>query len=250
MAAIEESLQAIAEPAPEPEPLPAEKPVPDPATAEPTPESSVENLDPVRLFSRSQSPRQLYNGLFELWGVTFTAESPLTPCMQAPSRGLRCLRGQADWQLIEALDRPFLMRLVLEKQSRLLLVKHKQADTLVVHDGQSEALLDISQAGPFWKGDYTMLWRPHAGVALIGEGSAGEAVTWLRERLQAFDQQPVQTASGLDRFDPVLKSRLQEFQRNKGLLDDGVAGQQTLIYLNNLTPEPGRPSLMALSGGG
>ena len=250
MAAVEESLLPPAEVAPEPEPTPAELPVSDLMTSEPTVASTVENLDPAGLFIRPQSQQTLYYALFELWGVSFLSDSPLTPCMQAPSRGLRCLREQADWRQIESLDRPFLLRLVHEKQSRLLLVKHKQANTLVVYDGHSEALIDISRIEPFWKGDFTMLWRPHAGVALIGEGSAGESVTWLRQRLQAFDQQPVQPAIGLDRFDPVLKSRLQEFQRDKGLLDDGVAGQQTLIYLNNLTPEPGRPSLMAQLGEG
>jgi murein L,D-transpeptidase YcbB/YkuD len=34
-------------------------------------------------------------------------------------------------------------------------------------------------------------------------------------------------------FDDGLKELVQEFQRDQGLQDDGVAGPRTLIYLNN-----------------
>jgi general secretion pathway protein A len=215
-----------------------------------TVDTSIEQLDPARLFSRPQSRLALYGGLYDLWGESFESASPLTPCMQAPSRGLRCLREQGDWEQIEALDRPVLLRLMLEKQSRLLLVKHKQDELLVVDGGQGEALLSTDSLEPFWKGEYTLLWKPHGGVALIGEGSAGEAVTWLRQQLQAFDQQPAMPVQGVDRFDDGLKSRVRAFQRSHGLLQDGLAGQQTLIYINNLAADPDRPSLTAQTGEG
>jgi general secretion pathway protein A len=245
IAAIEQSAQPLEE-------VPSVS-VPEPApevTPQEVADSAIEHLDPARLFSQPQSRQALYHSLFGLWGETFESDSPLTPCMQAPQRGLRCIRERGDWRQMEALDRPFLLRLVQEKQSRLLLVKHKQDSMLVVDDGQGEALLDIDRLGPFWKGEYTMLWKPHSGVALIGEGSAGEAVTWLRQRLQAFDQMPSEPVLGIDRFDPALKSRVQAFQRSHGLLEDGVAGQQTLIYLNNLLPDPATPSLSAQMGEG
>ena len=249
----EEETSSVPETPPMPEPEPRQAPAPEIAP-EPLPEEiatgSIEHLDPIRLFSQTQSSQALYRSLFALWGESFEADSPLTPCMQAPLRGLRCIRERADWQAIEALDRPCLLRLVQEKQSRLLLVKHKQDSLLVVDDGQREALLDVDRIGPLWQGEFTMLWRPHNGVALIGEGSAGEPVTWLRQRLQQFDQTPTVPPSGVDRFDAVLKSRLQAFQRSHGLLADGMAGQQTLIHLNNLTPDPARPSLSAQAGEG
>ncbi len=255
-AAVVEPTEPVeqAEPMPEPAPLTTPAPVEASPTvekpAETVAESSIDELDPASLFQRPQSRRQLFRALFALWGASFTSDSPLTPCMQAPSLGLRCLREHGDWRQLEVLDRPFLLRLVRDKQSRLLLVKYKQDTMLVVDDGRGEALLDSRLIEPFWKGEYVMLWRPHAGVALIGEGSAGEAVTWLRQRLQAYDHQPAQPVSGVDRFDPSLKSRLQAFQRTNGLQDDGVAGQQTLIHLNNLLPEPHTPTLTGLAGEG
>ncbi|MCW4251143.1 MAG: peptidoglycan-binding protein [Candidatus Thiodiazotropha taylori] len=49
----------------------------------------------------------------------------------------------------------------------------------------------------------------------------------------------------MDRFDTALKSRLEAFQRLNGLDADGVAGQQTQVYLNNLQLPSGTPTLAA-----
>ncbi len=210
--------------------------------------ATMDQLDLDRLFLQPQPQDRLYQPLFALWGETYDTHSTLTPCMQAPMHGLRCLRDQSDWRQIEALNRPLLLRLVKEKRSRLLLLRLKQNELLVVDDGHGEVLLEASKLEPYWRGEFVMLWRPHDGVALIGDGSSGEAVTWLRQRLQAFDHQPIAPVEGVDRFDEALKRRLRSFQRRQGLHADGMAGQQTLIHLNNLTPQPGRPTLLAESG--
>jgi general secretion pathway protein A len=210
----------------------------------------VESFDLQRLFRLPQKLDQLYQPLFSLWGESYQTESSLTPCMQAPKSGLRCLRDRGDWKQIDDLNRPLLLRLVQEKRSRLLLLKLKDNDLLVVDDGRGEALLETSKLERYWDGEFVLLWRPHGGVALIGEGSTGEAVTWLRQQLLQFDHQPATPVVGVDRFDNALKRRLQAFQRQHGLVDDGVAGQQTLIYLNNLTLMPGTPTLLADAGMG
>ncbi|MEJ2465261.1 MAG: AAA family ATPase [Candidatus Thiodiazotropha sp.] len=213
-------------------------------------DDQVESFDLQRLFRLPQKQNQLYQTLYSLWGESYQTQSPETPCMQAPMSGLRCLRDRGDWKQIDDLNRPLLLRLVQEKRSRLLLLKLKDNDLLVVDDGRGEALLETSKLESYWDGEFVLLWRPHGGVALIGEGSTGEAVTWLRQQLLQFDHQPVTPVVGVDRFDETLKHRLQAFQRQHGLVDDGVAGQQTLIYLNNLTLMPGTPTLLADAGMG
>jgi general secretion pathway protein A len=214
------------------------------------PNEAADSLDLERLFSQPQSKETVYQPLFALWGEAYESASSISPCIQASSSGLRCLRDRGDWGLLEKLNRPLLLRLVKEEQSRLLLLKLKDEDLLVVNDGNGEALLEASKLKPYWKGDFVMLWRPYRGVALIGAGSTGEPVTWLRQRLQKFDDEPVAPVDGVDRFDKSLKNRLQAFQRHKGLLEDGVAGQQTMIHLNNLSMEPDTPTLLARSGKG
>jgi general secretion pathway protein A len=205
----------------------------------------VEYFDLERLFRRPQQTDQVYRQLFSLWTTKYRPDSPPTSCKQAPEMGLRCLRDRGDWRQLEALNRPLLLRLVKEKRVRLLLLKLKEESLLVVDDGHGEALLDASALKPYWEGEYVMLWRPYGGVALIGDGSAGEVVTWLRQRLRQFDRQPSQPVTEPDRFDETLKRRIQAFQHEHGLFEDGVAGQQTLIYLNNLKRMADTPTLLA-----
>ncbi|MCU7916101.1 MAG: AAA family ATPase [Candidatus Thiodiazotropha sp. (ex Gloverina cf. vestifex)] len=200
------------------------------------------------LFDHAQNQNEVYSSLFALWGASVNLDSPLTPCMQAPQVGLRCLRETLDWTRLQSLDRPLIFRLVQDKQYRLLLLKRLEGEQLLVETGTGEAQLSLSDITPYWDGEFVMLWRPHGGVALIGEGSAGEVVTWLRKRMHLADGEPVTQAKGLDQFDDSLKQRLQAFQRSKGLLDDGVAGQQTLVYLNNLSLPSGTPTLSSATG--
>ncbi|MEJ2591644.1 MAG: AAA family ATPase, partial [Candidatus Thiodiazotropha sp.] len=152
------------------------------------------------LFDKPQSQDGIFSRLFALWGESFNAESPLTPCMQAPARGLRCIRERADWERLQKLNRPLLFRLVQNKQSRFLLLKRLTDDgRLVVDDGVGEHAVALSEIAPFWRGEYVMLWRPHGGAALIGDGSAGEVVTWLRERMRQVDGEPLGAVDGVDR---------------------------------------------------
>jgi general secretion pathway protein A len=104
----------------------------------------------------------------------------------------------------------------------------------------------------YWKGGYVMLWRPLAEIALIGSGSSGSAVTWLRKRLQYVDGIKPVVVEGLDHFDGELENRLKAFQQQQGLMADGMAGQQTMIHLNNLAIPAGTPTLIStqdLAGG-
>jgi general secretion pathway protein A len=217
------------------------------------PEETVTNEEPEglpaaqyllpTLFEQSQKRSVVYQRLFYLWQHVVNLNSPLTPCMQASQKGLRCLRDSLEWEQLHSLNRPFIFRLKRDKQSRMLLLKRLEGDRLLVDDGSGEVYLKLADIQPYWNGEFVMLWRPHGGVALIGDGSTGEAVTWLRDRLQLADGEPTRAKPGLDEFDENLKVRLQAFQQTKGLITDGMAGQRTLVYLNNLSLPAETPTL-------
>jgi murein L,D-transpeptidase YcbB/YkuD len=63
---------------------------------------------------------------------------------------------------------------------------------------------------------------------------------------ELVDGEPVVSKPGLDEFDEALKTRLQSFQQSNGLMADGMAGQQTLVYLNNLSLPQETPTLYTL----
>jgi murein L,D-transpeptidase YcbB/YkuD len=74
----------------------------------------------------------------------------------------------------------------------------------------------------------------------------------LRKRLQIVDGIDSPAINEVDRFDAELGDRLKQFQQQRGLDTDGVAGQQTMIHLNNLKLPAGTPTLIStqdLAGG-
>ncbi len=215
-------------------------------------ESAGDDFKLSALFEAPQDRLLTYQALVRLWdGETRLRSSP-PPCIQLRDIGLRCLIAESDWATLLGMNRPLLLQLKKDKQSRLLLLKHVDDEWLLVDSGKQEGVITRTQLMEYWGGDYIMLWRPMAGIALIGEGSSGSAVTWLRKRLQRADGVVPPATRGPDRFDAELEERLRVFQRQRGLEADGVAGQQTMIYLNNLAIPAGTPTLVStqdLAGG-
>jgi general secretion pathway protein A len=206
---------------------------------------SPQEIDLEALFRRPQNSFISYQKLFHVWDNSITLNTLSHPCRQAPEYGLRCLNEQADWSRLMGLNRPLLIRIKQGRQERLLFVTHVDGDWLLVDTSETLGVVKLDQLKRYWQGGFVMLWRPHSGLALIGNGSTGEAVTWLRNRLSLAEGGELVLVEGLDRFDKTLKSRLQAFQRENGLDADGIAGQQTQVYLNNLQLPDGTPTLAA-----
>ena len=209
-----------------------------------------QEIDLEVLFRQPQNSFHSYQKLFRVWDASINLDTASHPCQQAPEYGLRCLNEFADWTRLLRLNRPLLIRLKQEQQERLLFVTHVDGDWLLVDTGETQGVVKLDQLKRYWRGGFVMLWKPHAGLALIGKGSTGEAVTWLRNRLNLVDGGELVLVEGLDRFDAALESRLEAFQRQNGLEADGVAGQQTQVYLNNLQLPAGTPTLAANPAGG
>ncbi|MBV2090192.1 MAG: AAA family ATPase [Candidatus Thiodiazotropha sp. (ex Ctena orbiculata)] len=206
---------------------------------------SPREIELDRLFKQPQNSFSSYQKLFQVWDESINLNTASHPCQQAPEYGLRCLSEFADWKTLLRLNRPLLIRLKQDAQERLLFLTHVDGDWLLVDTGESQGVVKLEQLKRYWRGGFVMLWKPHAGLALIGQGSTGEAVTWLRNRLSLVDGGELVLVEGLDRFDTALKTRLEAFQRQNGLDADGVAGQQTQVYLNNLQLPSGTPTLAA-----
>ncbi|MES9832506.1 MAG: AAA family ATPase [Candidatus Thiodiazotropha sp. DIVDIV] len=208
-------------------------------------EATPTEIDLQRLFSRPQNSFNSYQQLFQVWDSSIKLKLSIPPCLQAPDYGLRCLNANAGWTRLLRLNRPLLIRLKQEHQERLLVLTHVDDDWLLVDTGEEQGVVRLDQLKPYWQGSFVMLWKPQAGLALIGDGSTGEAVTWLRQQLHTVDGKALAQVEGLDRFDHALKVRLQDFQNQNGLQSDGVAGQQTQIYLNNIALPDGTPTLLS-----
>jgi general secretion pathway protein A len=95
-----------------------------------------------------------------------------------------------------------------------------------------------------WNGEYLMLWRLQTSYHLIGPGSWGEPVQWLRERLAIVEGESETFPLNME-FDGALAERVRHFQRANELEPDGIVGARTMVLLNNLAPGPGTPLLIS-----
>ena len=103
---------------------------------------------------------------------------------------------------------------------------------LLQHEGK-EFRVSLPWLGSLWTGDYTFLWQVPPGYQqAIGPGSQGEPVRWLARQFAVLDQQSAPLAD--EEYNDALMVRITFFQRQHGLRDDGVAGQQTLLKVNEV----------------
>ncbi|MCU7880934.1 MAG: hypothetical protein KZQ66_11655 [Candidatus Thiodiazotropha sp. (ex Lucinoma aequizonata)] len=130
-----------------------------------------------RLFNQPQNSFIIHQKLFTLWDKSQPLRPTLPPCLQVMEFGLRSIKAHLDWDGVLRLNRPLFTQLKQGKLKRLLLVNHVDDEWLLVNSGEQQGVLRLRQLKLYWTDDFIMLWRPLAGVALIGEGSAGSVVT-------------------------------------------------------------------------
>jgi len=192
---------------------------------------------------RAASEDEARRRLLAAWNIAAPIPTGAAFCEQVQTQRLRCLAGRADWDTLRRYDRPALLRLRAPTGGAgwalLRTLTGNEATLEMTGPPVTAPLVELT---PRWTGEYLLLWRPQISPALIGPGASSEAVRWLRTRLSLAAGQPAPEPLS-DVFDAALVEQLRAFQMERGLRPDGLAGQRTLVLLNNLTPEPGAPTL-------
>jgi general secretion pathway protein A len=186
--------------------------------------------------------------LLARWGLNLPDLGTDT-CTRLPAYGLRCERDRGTWRQLYALDRPVLLRLQVASGSGLragegyLLLSGMTDDQVILSGPEVRYRMPKARLKRLLTGEYILVWQPPpVGGALIGAGSSGESVRWLRTLLSKIPDLGVRdTESG--NFDAALGSALRRFQVKYGLNPDGIAGPKTLVQLNNAAAMPGIPRL-------
>ena len=100
-----------------------------------------------------------------------------------------------------------------------------------VASGHGVEQIDLATVGPQWTGRYRFLWHPPAGYSRpLTLGDRGEAVLQVANLFARLDGQTRALAG--EQFNSALQRRVRLFQRQEGLEDDGLVGEQTLLRLN------------------
>jgi len=127
--------------------------------------------------------------LFNQWQTAYPALPGMTACERAAKVGLRCFKGRGNWTTLQNLNRPAILELIDENQSRhYAAVVLMEERNITLDFGAQQVTLDRAGIEPFWFGDFTLLWRPAPlDLSLIKEGDTGPDVLWLRAQLDRLE---------------------------------------------------------------
>lgn len=170
-----------------------------------------------------------YRELASLWGVALAGGAD---CAAALEKELHCYRSNRGLALLLQLDRPALVTLQDEGGAAypaLLVGLTKAGATLrLVGAKQTISLPALARK---LRGEFVTFWRaPQDYREKIRTGDRGADVDHLAAQLAKANGAGTWVAG--QAYDQALAGQLREFQSKQGLEVDGVAGPQTLIYLN------------------
>lgn len=210
-----------------------------PSTPTVTQNVNAQPADPLlRPPNTTTSELQLdaYAAVFDRWKVPFDPNS--VPCDQAPKVGLQCLKLNGSWNDVQRLDHAAVLELWDDQSDpyyAAVLARHD--NTLTIGLGEKMVEITADALANHWYGTYIVLWQmPPDYRGSLQMGDAGPSVAWLRQHLAAAMQIDLR-ASEPEIFDQGLQTALVRFQREHGLVPDGVAGPITWIAVNSTLPE-------------
>ncbi|MEA3639542.1 MAG: AAA family ATPase [Lamprobacter sp.] len=164
-------------------------------------------------------------------------------CQEVTTLGLDCERSRERWSDLRLFDRPAVLQLRVDGQERYALITGIDDEYAVLQRDETLRRVPIASLDERWSGDVLMLWRlPPNAVRMIGPGTSGDAVRWLREQLAALPDASLSDTTSRH-YDANLRTVVREFQAARGLAVDGIAGPRTLILLNNALADNEIPRL-------
>jgi general secretion pathway protein A len=186
-----------------------------------------------------------YARLFSLWSARYVANSE-DACAQALRQGFECLNEAGGAPALRRYNRPAILTLEDETGAAHQTVVTKLGDDsarLMIGDAEHEVPLE--QLQPRWNGEFLLLWKPtQLDTRSLSLGMRGEPVQALRRQLQQWAG-AVPDVESPDVFDEPLRQLVLQFQRNNGLIADGVAGMRTQALLDSRFATAGSPLLSA-----
>jgi general secretion pathway protein A len=184
-------------------------------------------LDQITGLTPSEEDKFLaYQAVLKRWGVAYPREPFVLACDFAEMYGLRCLHNSGNWRSLLKLDRPTVMTLNNEFGQTLYfaLLAIEGQDALVNFQGQVY-WVSMDELDRYWLGEYALLWKlPPYKSRVVVPGQQTEE-QWLTNSFARLGRDYAST-------DESLSLKVQRFQKNAGLVPDGIAGTMTLIHIN------------------
>ena len=213
-------------------------------------EDEAEQASLVTLLTVADSSysRSAWTELFALWSVVLPESVNLDFCDFAKQYGLLCLEDQGNWNTLRQFDRPAILTLVAADGERVpVVLLHLDDSVAELLIGNELYRLPTEQVERSWYGDFTLLLQaPPGGRLFLRVGDRDPVVSWIRGQLEIALGVVIPARDPLV-FDYALQRELLAFQRDHGLVADGVVGKYTMIHLNTASGREGVPLLSVQS---
>jgi len=163
---------------------------------------------------------------------------PQVNCSNWQLLAVACSVQKGSWGEFLSLNRPGVLTIISNGERTFITVIAADGDWAQIKNQDKIVSIPVTKIQPFWTGEYTLLWRqPRGYKKAIQLGDSGLQVQWLEKQLLQLlnpnsDDEIIIPVTM--KFDIALKNQLTDFQNMHGLRADGVAGQQTIMMINQL----------------
>ena len=152
-------------------------------------------------------------------------------CALATEQGIRCQPIQASWLQIRNLNLPVVLEFVLpDGHKRYALVRKVVDDQVEVAAADDSGNFAESELLQLWTGSTTVAWKPNQPeMKNIMPGGRSPLVAWVRQQLGISAP-----TADVTHYDELLREKITDFQKSRGLKADGIIGTLTLLGLQTI----------------
>ncbi len=155
-----------------------------------------------------------------------------------------CLNLRGNWSYIASIGLPVVLQLNRPVGSRVLMVG-MEGDNVVLRYQAQDYRVPIRHLERRWLGDFHVVWPDDGRILRLGDES--EDVARMKELAAKVDM-PAWTGGTNEHYDEDFRRWVADFQRRHGLMDDGLIGPATRLFLK--APHDDAPSLLTHFNGG
>ncbi|MEE4186157.1 MAG: AAA family ATPase [Gammaproteobacteria bacterium] len=198
------------------------------------PAAGVDDLEGLLLTNAAfTDTRSAFATLFGIWGVEFR-DTATPACDQAREYQLACFFNRGSIAQVRRLDRPAILTLNDIAGTPHQIVLRALDDTVAdISLGGTLYQVSVAELSRLWLGEYLLLWRPQLGaVKAFVPGMEDPDVGWLRQSLALIQGRPIDPMNS-NVYDEELEARVRDYQIERRIDVDGMAGQQTQILMNS-----------------
>jgi len=200
-------------------------PIAEPAVTHPIPPTALTAAAPLN---------SLVLKLAQLWQPGIRLSRGEKACASLHRDRLQCLKGNAEWSDLAAMNTPAILTLSESGSLRYVLLRELSNEQATLHGPGGLMRLPLTALDSLWTGEYLLLWRRETDEISIGPDTRGDPILWLRQRLASKLGRPVgDPADGT--WDEELRKAVQRVQTDMGARPDGIAGPRTLLGLASQT---------------